>query len=77
MRLIDADKYPCKDCGSMDDWCKHTCGMLKEWLNTTAYDVEKVIEELTDNAIEENNIDYDMEISLEDAIDIVKRGGVE
>lgn len=72
MRLIDADKYPCKDCGSMDDWCKHTCGMLKEWLNTTAYDVDAVVEEL-----EESLYDTNTYSACDDLETIVKRGGIE
>lgn len=78
MRLIDAEKCPCTKCGSMDDYCQHTCGMLKEWLNTTAYDVEKVVEELYHNKQDYRGdgtwvIDV---LNYWKAVDIVKRGGI-
>ena len=86
MRLIDADTlleaidpmYKAKKDIVPDNFAEG-CVQMEKLIKQqpTAYDVDKVIEELTDNAIEENNIDYDMEISLEDAIDIVKRGGVD
>lgn len=89
MRLIDVGKYPCRDCGSMDGWCRHTCGMLKTWLSTTAYDVDKVVEELerlrgiafitiANTGKEENDTAYAyVSRTVDNAIAIVKRGGVE
>lgn len=82
MRLIDADKLigfidKGKYCNpnSLQFSENDVCEMIEQ--QPTAYDVDKVIEELTDNAIDETGIDYEMDISLDDAIDIVKRGGVE
>lgn len=79
-RLIDADKM----LERLEAW--NTLDMMDRALynfaknriieQPTAYDVEKVVEELTDNAIEQG-IDYEMDISLDDAIEIIKRGGVE
>ena len=90
MRLIDGDKvievikgmqkaYP------IEDQRPHARGIrvaLFDCRNLideqpTAYDVEKVIEELTDNVIDETGIDYEMDISIDEAIDIVRRGGVD
>lgn len=87
MRLIDADKYPCKGCGSMDDWCKHTCGMLKEWLYTTAYDVDKVVEKIEQYACAEckeagtyKRFYYGMgckACAYGKILSIIKRGGID
>lgn len=84
MRLIDADalkrdmkeyldKIPCENVPPRSA-IVHCMVLTDE--QPTAYDVDKVVEELTDNAIEQG-IDYEMDISLNDAIEIVKRGGVE
>lgn len=89
MRLIDADKCPCTKCDSMDDCCQHTCGMLKEWLNTTAYDVDKVVEELerlgriafiyiANTGKEENDTAYAyVSRTVDEAVEIVRRGEVD
>lgn len=51
------------------------CDIIKE--QPIAYDVDKVLEEFTDNVIDKTGIDYEMDISLDDAIDIVRRGGID
>lgn len=75
MRLIDADKCPCSDCGinGLYNGCTKECIMFKKWLDSTAYDADEVVDEL-----DEAKFYYDgYVINHIEAIDIVKRGGVE
>lgn len=38
MRLIDAEKYPCKDCDTK--YCNSNCDKFNDWLNTPIrYDI--------------------------------------
>lgn len=47
MRLIDADKCPCKECLS-EFHCNNTyCAQFEEWLQKPVYDIDKVVEEIT------------------------------
>lgn len=82
MRLIDADKCPCAKCyPNVNMCCIEPCDEYRDWVDTTIYDVDKVL----------NNLEYasyckstptfdhpytDSIIDLNEAVDIVKRGGV-
>lgn len=44
MRLIDAEKYPCKSCSVM--YCYKNCEKHDKWLEGCDYDVEAVVAEL-------------------------------
>lgn len=81
-RLIDADKCPCILCeDTRNAHCTYehrSCEKFCNWLNNTAYDVEKVVAEL--EKIEEHCIymfDFQGQSAIDNAIDIVKRGGAE
>lgn len=90
MRLIDADEiqFRCTyhgDCRSSKDQCKqcpaYMCSYSDVDEQPTAYDVDKVVEELNEQQNDVSCIDDDMYCigvanGLADAIDIVKRGGV-
>ena len=60
MRLIDADKCPCIQCeDTRNAHCTYehrSCKKFCDWLNTTVYDVEKVVEQLEHNAKEHDRI---------------------
>ena len=92
-RLIDAEKCPCILCeDTRNAHCTYehrSCEKFCNWLNNTAFDTEKVVEQL-----EEVNMNYFLTIantgsekldiaygyasdSINKAIDIVKKGGVE
>lgn len=77
MRLIDADKCPCSDCGinGLYNGCTKECIMFKKWLDSTAYDVDGVIGELS--RAENFDSTGHSYVSTIEAIDIVKRGGIE
>lgn len=82
MRLIDADKCPCVLCEDIRNaHCTYehrSCEKFCHWLNNTAYDVDKVVEELGEKKeIVKEYEKYHYSVRLDDAIDIVKRGGVE
>lgn len=68
MRLIDAEKYPCKTCGI--SYCNENCNKFYEWLNGCDYDVKKVVKQ-----IHEELFCYD--IPSEPIEDIVRKGGVD
>jgi hypothetical protein len=44
MRLIDAEKGPCKGCGMT--YCHENCKKYYDWLEGCDYDVEAVVAEL-------------------------------
>lgn len=80
MRMIDADKCPCNDCvsplGDSRGCSIFPCREFGEWYKNTAYNVDKVVEEL------ENKSDYFVDpwvsyMFKTKSIDIVKRGGVD
>lgn len=87
MRLVDVEQCPCNDCvpplGDSRGCSIFPCREFGEWYKTTAYDVNSVVEELESL----NPVDYGSPFSYEghncarelkvDAIDIVKRGGVD
>lgn len=80
MRLIDAEKCPCKNCGI--SYCYENCNKYYEWLNGCAYDVEKVVVELTKQAFCrfencENCHTCEPVIDEKKAKEIVRKGGVE
>lgn len=93
MRLIDADKCPCSDCGinGLYNGCTKECIMFKKWLDSTAYDVDKVAdgvnealdrlfnfcEEIDLHIPEDERTGYKMLNDIWAIRDIVKRGGVE
>lgn len=83
-RLIDADKCPCilcKDTRNAHCTYEHrSCEKFCNWLNNIIYDEEKVVAELKTLPNREADYYYTSSndvIDREDAIDIVKRGGVE
>ena len=76
-RLIDADAFK-KRIGTETKIRKMMCMAIDE--QPTAYDVEKIVEELETLPNREADYYYASSndvIDREDAIDIVKRGGVE
>ena len=83
MRLIDADKCPCIQCeDTRNAHCTYehrSCKKFCDWLNATAYDVEKVVAELSEKSGTVRNMfgGSTRAIGLRTAIDIVKAGGVE
>ena len=91
MRLIDADKCPCILCeDTRNAHCTYehrSCKKFCDWLNNTAYNVDKVVAELKTLRIDKCNYfgvlnvvaeKYDRANEmLDDAIDIVRKGGVE
>lgn len=76
-RLIDADKCPCVLCeDTRNAHCTYehrSCKKFCNWLNNTAYEIEKVVAELESLA----NYNGNAYLDSADAIEIVKRGGVE
>lgn len=81
MRLIDAEQCPCNDCipplGDSRGCSIFPCREFGEWYKTTAYDVDKVVSELEDVSFDCNYYeDYFVAMDKDEAIDIVKRGGV-
>lgn len=94
MRLIDAEQCPCNDCvpplGDSRGCSIFPCREFGEWYKNTAYDVDKVVEELDyiemkwDKACPPHNeygepmCDVDcVECQIRRCKDIVKRGGVD
>lgn len=76
-RLIDADKCPCISCDdTRNAHCTYehrSCEKFCNWINNTAYDVEKVVAEL-----EEKDDDCGCgKIDVWTAIEIVRKGGVD
>lgn len=84
MRLIDAEdviKYCCTSYGQCCHECEK-CGFAKSVENIpTAYDVDKVVEELdmcsANHFMRGNHYDEGMRDAYDNAIDIVRRGGVD
>ena len=74
MRLIDAEKYPCKTCGI--SYCHENCEMFYKWLNGCDYDVEKVVAELEDKSAMDI-FDKAWYVRKNEAIRVVRKGGVE
>lgn len=72
MRLIDADKLRKEIHMSYSD----DLG-IREVINEqpTAYDVDKVVEQMEEYVKESSNVDYNM--AMIEAIEIVKSGGIE
>lgn len=56
MRLIDADKCPCVLCEDIRNaHCTYehrSCEKFCHWLNNTAYDVDKVVEDLEEEYVD-------------------------
>lgn len=86
MRLIDAEKCPCILCeDTRNAHCTYehrSCEKFCNWLNNAAFDTEKVVEQLEErkgNVFIDGKKMYqeDYFIDIDDAIDIVKKGGVE
>ena len=85
MRLIDADECPCVLCEDIRNaHCTYehrSCEKFCHWLNNIAYDVDNVVEELGERSKEYNSgvrlHGKPEEMLTYEAIDIVKRGGVE
>lgn len=82
MRLIDAEKCPCKNCEI--SYCYENCNKYYEWLNGCAYDVEKVVMNLRCDTNCSNcspccadAIICGFDECLKQAIEIVRNGGVE
>lgn len=84
MRLIDAEQCPCNDCvpplGDSRGCSIFPCREFGEWYETTAYDVDKVVMDLENTSYCKytptfDNPYTDSIIDLDEAIDIVKRGG--
>lgn len=82
MRLIDADAF-IEYVNRRYDLCSDELRMMVDE-QPTAYDIEKVVEQLEDMKlvrVEQCYGDYEIEVmtnnNFVDAIDIVKRGGVE
>ncbi len=75
MRLIDADKF--KECFNTDTAIGKTMRlMIGE--QPTAYDVDKVVEKLEDFRKDaEDNRAFLLKCAYENAIEIVKSGGIE
>lgn len=88
MRLIDADdfkkKYCEENCGKRKcvdamDKCNFILSLEEQEEQPTAYDIEKVVEKLGNIAFERYNADGmggEKVVNLDDAIEIVKHGGV-
>lgn len=72
MRLIDADENPCKTCNLNFNCNKTYCKKYEEWLQTAAYDIDKVAEKLFDDDFV--RYDDDFVIPIDRAIEIVKQG---
>lgn len=87
MRLIDADTLPCDICDFQKCPCFNPlwCRDFNRWFKATAFDVDKVIEEIDRHSIDNTDWSYSTNPKLasyyllrtEDAIKIVKRGGVD
>ena len=80
MRLIDADKCPCIICDdTRNAHCTYehrSCTKFCNWLNSTAYDVEKVVEQLRENEEDISGLG-DFGLDTECAIGIIRNGGKE
>ena len=95
MRLIDAEKCPCIVCeDTRNAHCTYehrSCEKFCNWLNNTAFDTEKVVEQLEEEGQKMAEAKptkpygksspschrYYKAISVKKAIDIVKKGGAE
>ena len=80
-RMIDADKCPCILCeDTRNAHCTYehrSCKKFCNWLNKTAYDVEKVVAELEDHEqYEMEHGNYHTSFAYGRAIEIVRKGGV-
>lgn len=74
MRLIDVDRL-IKDCNVFDAW---DAQIVKAWCDDqpTAYDIERVVEEIKSWSPNHFDMGDVLQIDKCEAIDIVKRGGV-
>lgn len=74
MRLIDADKCPCIQCeDTRNAHCTYehrSCKKFCDWLNATAYDVEKVVAEV-------QNVHLPLASQTSRIVGIIRKGGVE
>lgn len=68
MRLIDADKYPCRGCG--ETYCYKNCGEFNRWLDGCDYDLNKVM-----NTLKLHSTDQRM--LPEWVLEVVREGGLE
>lgn len=73
MRLIDADKF--KDCFNTDTAIGKTMHLMIDE-QPTAYDVDKVVEQLENLRDRFDSEDFHIRGILEKTIEIVKSGGV-
>ena len=81
MRLIDADKCPCVSCeDTRNAHCTYehrSCKKFCDWLNTSAYSVDRVVKEIIEEA-HNTIVDFKLDkyVYTCKAIEIVKQGGV-
>lgn len=83
MRLIDVEQCPCNECNGCFFSHPDCCPSFERWANKTAYDVDKVVDELINAAYPYSLFDIDnceigetlLMLSLVE--DIVGRGGIE
>lgn len=77
MRLIDADKLKLCYTGTngLDDKAEYFSIRKMIDLQPTAYDVNKVVEQMEEYVKESSDVDYNR--AMIEAIEIVKSGGVE
>lgn len=78
MRLIDADKIDFEKVFiGASDFAKDTREAAQNLIDEqhTAYDVDKVVEQMEEYAKESSNVDYNR--AMIEAIEIVKSGGIE
>lgn len=84
MILIDADKCPCKHCKRCNYVHATYCVSFERWITKTAYDIDKVCEEIDRYSIDNTDWSYSTNPELasyyllrtKDAIEIVKRGEI-
>lgn len=86
MRLIDAEQCPCNNCvppGYSTGRCSiFPCREFGEWCENTIYDMDKVLNDLEYASYCKSTPTFDHPytdsiIDLNEAIDIVKRGGID
>lgn len=75
MRLIDADVLIKKLLKVDDDVVRACIGVIMT--ERTAYDVEKVVEQLEKNRVEFENRNIIPFVTIDCAVQIVRRGGVQ
>lgn len=83
MRLIDVEQCPCDKCKRCNYAHPSYCCSFERWANKTAYDVDKVCDELESAEYTYSLFDID-NCEIEETLlkaemveDIVRRGGIE